>query len=219
MRCLTAHRGDVYLAMRGPDSARVNSVSSPRRLRSLTTHRRPIPPHSPHSIPDFYQARDKPIPIGSYKRLPASSCIGNAPAINSTLLLSTTAPSHSRYNTNDLSTTIVGASQEPVRRLRRMRGLVDCFRMVRHSVAKGIPSLERPSRRASRGSGTGARRPATGRETALTFHWAADHRSRRSILRDPHIVPNSSQSLAPANPRLGRFSSTERGTTSLPSGE
>ena len=102
MRCLTAHRGDVYLAMRGPDSARVNSVSSPRRLRSLTTHRRPIPPHSPRSIPDFYQARDKPIPIGSYKRLPASSCIGNAPAINSTLLLSTTAPSHSRYNTNDI---------------------------------------------------------------------------------------------------------------------
>ena len=113
MRCLTAHRGDVYLAMRGPDSARVNSVSSPRRLRSLTTHRRPIPPHSPRSIPDFYQARDKPIPIGSYKRLPASSCIGNAPAINSTLLLSTTAPSHSRYNTNDISGAPPGAEYCP----------------------------------------------------------------------------------------------------------
>ena len=116
MRCLTAHRGDVYLAMRGPDSARVNSVSSPRRLRSLTTHRRPIPPHSPRSIPDFYQARDKPIPIGSYKRLPASSCIGNAPAINSTLLLSTTAPSHSRYNTNDFAATIGGMAGGNLRR-------------------------------------------------------------------------------------------------------
>src|SRR6516225_1846445 len=105
MRCLTAHSGDVYLAMGGPDSARVNSIYSPQKLRSLTTHRRPLPPHSPQSTPDLYQARGKPIPIGSYKRLPASSCIGNAPAINNTLLPNTTAPPHSRYNTNDLSST------------------------------------------------------------------------------------------------------------------
>src|SRR5215471_12007770 len=103
MRCLTAHRGDVYLAMGGPEYASANAVAFPGNLCSYPRTGGPIPPHSPQSTPDFYQARDKPIPIGSYKRLPASSCIGNAAAINTTLLPDTTAPPHSRYNTNDFS--------------------------------------------------------------------------------------------------------------------
>ena len=51
------------------------------------------------------------IPIAFAERLPASSCIRNAPAIDRTWLLNTTAPAHSRYNTNDVIPSALGVPQ------------------------------------------------------------------------------------------------------------
>src|ERR1017187_9579855 len=86
MRCLTAHRGDVCLPVRRPETTSPNPASPTRKLRSFATSIPPIPLCSPRSEPDFHHARHKPIPI-SLQRLPASSCIGNAPAIRLYLLL------------------------------------------------------------------------------------------------------------------------------------
>lgn len=58
------------------------------------------------TFPQFFPiARGKPIPIRLRQRLPTSSCIGNAPALNSNLLPCITVPAHSRYNPHDFATT------------------------------------------------------------------------------------------------------------------
>jgi hypothetical protein len=44
MRCLTAHRGDVCLPMRSPESTSPNQPSPTRKLPSLATYTRPTPP-------------------------------------------------------------------------------------------------------------------------------------------------------------------------------
>jgi hypothetical protein len=101
MRCLPAHRDDVCLPIPKTETAGVNSVSSPGKLRSITTHRLLISPHPHQFTPDFDQARNKPIPITFAQRLPASSCIRNAPAIRPFLVLQLTWPAHCRYNSDD----------------------------------------------------------------------------------------------------------------------
>ena len=83
------------------DTAPVNSVLSPAKLRSVTANIMPTSPNPHQSTPDFYQARNKPIPIAFAQRLPASSCIRNAPATRTFLVLQLPWPAHCRYNSDD----------------------------------------------------------------------------------------------------------------------